>query len=101
MPATNKVGTQLLMSPHVRDKARALAIVRQEAVAEVYRPVLESGLERLYAKTPVVFELEKALERMGVDYSKGLEAMLTQRIRFADLFDADGEPKSVFPGTIA
>lgn len=100
MPAVNKVGTQLLMSPHVRDKARALALVRQEAVAEVYRPILESGLERMYARTPMVTELEKALDRMGVDRSKALEAMLTQKIRFADLFEADGEPKSVFPGSI-
>lgn len=52
MPAVNKVGAQLLLSPHTRDRARALAILRREALAEVYRAALEgeglNALERLH-----------------------------------------------------
>lgn len=53
MSATNKVGTQLLVSPHTLDRGRALAIVRHERVAEVWRAALEQhglvGLELLHA----------------------------------------------------
>ena len=54
MGATNKVGTQLLVSPHTLDRGRALAIVRHERVAEVWRAALEQngliGLEKQHLK---------------------------------------------------
>jgi hypothetical protein len=67
MPASNKVGTQLLVSPHLRDRARALAIVRQESVAEVYRAALEGGglrgLEKQHADA--LAELHASREQNG------------------------------------
>jgi len=49
----NKVGTQLLVSPHTRERILALAIVRKERLAEVSRAALEGkglqGLERTHA----------------------------------------------------
>ena len=48
-----KVQTQLLVSPVTRDRADALALIRQEPRAEVYRVALEGGglpaLERQHA----------------------------------------------------
>jgi hypothetical protein len=49
----NKVGTQLLVSPHTRERILALAIVRKERLAEVSRVALEGsglkGLERQHS----------------------------------------------------
>jgi len=44
---TPMVGTQLLVRSQVRDQARALAIVRQESVAEVWRAALIAALPAL------------------------------------------------------
>lgn len=41
--SANKVGTQLLVSQHMKDRGLALAIVRKERVAEVWRAALEGG----------------------------------------------------------
>jgi hypothetical protein len=45
MPASNKVAMQLLVSPDVRDTARAVAIVRRESVAEILRLLAEPALD--------------------------------------------------------
>lgn len=148
MPASNKVGTQLLVSPFIRDTARGLALVRQESVAEIWRAALEPALEKAAAETPVLTEiyqsirpaidavvrdvtreygstaevyrealepavetlrerhapalhrLHEALDSMGVERSAGLAAMIRQRIRYGDLFEPNGQPKSHFPGTV-
>jgi hypothetical protein len=79
VPATNKVGTQLLLSPNTRDRARALAIVRKERVAEIYRAALEGaglkGLERQHAR-----ELE-ALDEAIAETNTDKAAVLTLMIR--------------------
>lgn len=98
MPATNKVGTQLLVSPHVKVRGQALAVVRQEAVAEVWRILIEQalpGMERTHAGQ--LGELRKAFEHMGVDFERGIDAMLRHKIKYADLFEADGRPRDRFP----
>lgn len=98
-----KVGTQLLVSPHVRDRARALAIVRKEKVAEIYRVALEGGgLAELEGRHgPELTRLMSALTAMKVDRSEALAAMTEQRIRLDDLFTEAGSPKRKFPGELA
>lgn len=88
MPATNKVSTQLLVSPHLRDRARALAIVRNESVAEVNRTALEGkglqGLERQHAEE--LSTLHAKLNSIGVtDKSAALEIMLKEKIGIGHL----------------
>lgn len=102
MPATNKVSTQLLVSPHTRDRARALAIVRHESVAEVNRAALEGGglgmLETAHAQALEVLYL--ALDAMKVDRSAALAAMLTQRLHLGDLYTQDDTVLKRFPGKL-
>ncbi len=100
MPATNKVSTQLLVSPHTRDRARALAIVRRESVAEVNRAALEgNGLTALEGRHRVELEhLFSVLAGMGVDRSAALATMLNRRMWVADLLTTDGERRKRFPG---
>lgn len=56
---TAKVQSQLLVSPITRDRADALALVRVEPRAEVYRLALEGG----------------GLRQMEKDHAKELEAL--------------------------
>lgn len=103
MPASNKVGTQLLVSPHIKARAQALAIVRQETVAEVYRIALEGGglphMER--AARAALDRLTAALAGQRVDELRALQAMIDQKIRMEDLFLPDGSPRARFPGRLA
>lgn len=107
MPATNKVGTQLLVSPHIKQRAQALAVVRQESVAEVYRVALEGGglpaLERAHAGA--LQELTAALEHMKVNRGDALEIMLSSKIRLDDLYEWDQsgamrQPRDRFPAGV-
>ena len=90
MPATNKVGTQLLVSPHVRADVQALALVRQESVAEVYRVALEGGglpkLKRDHAGA--LLALDALLTEIGPDRVAALEVITRMKIRTGDLQDA-------------
>lgn len=99
MPASNKVGTQLLVSPHLRDRARALAIIRQESVAEVWRAALEGaglpGLEQDHEHE--LGWLGLAFAAMRVDRAWALEDMLSRRLRLADLRTPDGTPRRFYP----
>jgi hypothetical protein len=91
LPASNKVSTQLLVSPHLRDRSRALAILRKESVAEVNRTALEgkglAGLERQHADE--LSSLHVALNLMKVDKSEAFAYMLAHRLSLADL-DQEG-----------
>ena len=107
LPATNKVGTQLLVSPHIKQRAQALAVVRQESVAEVYRVALEGGglpaLERAHAGA--LQELAAALEHMKVNRGEALDIMLSSKIRLDDLFEEDQpggarQPRDRFPAGV-
>lgn len=99
MPAVNKVGTQLLVSPHIRARAQALALVRQETVANIYRVALEGGglghMER--AHRAELERLNAVLDGIGDDRNAILDQITWQRLSFADLFDADGQPLTVLP----
>ena len=102
MPERNKVGTSLLISPHMFVRAQALAIVRDESIAEVLRIALEgSGVAAMEAREAgKLNELREALKGMRVPYDKGVEEMVRARprIRFAELFDqAAGTPLAHFP----
>lgn len=102
MPA-KKVGTQLLVSPHIRARGQALAVVRQESVAEVWRIALEGGglpaMES--AQAPQLAKLYDILDRMNVDREEALEAMTQQKMSVGDLLLADGTPRARFPGRIS
>lgn len=95
----NKVSTQLLVSPHTRDRSRALAIVRHESVAEVNRVALEGGgLHALEtAHTEALDRLDAALGGMKIDRSEALEAMLKRKMLVANLYLEDGTPRKRFP----
>lgn len=88
MPASNKVGTQLLVSPHLRDRARALAIVRHESVAEVWRAALEGpglpGLEQQHADG--LETLNTALRSMKMEKEWALSDMIKRRLWLSDLY---------------
>lgn len=96
---TKKVGTQLLVSPETRARGWALAIVRQESMAEIWRTLIEQampGMERAHADQ--LARLSLALDRMGVDRAEGIEAMVTDGIGYHDLFQKDGvTPRLTFP----
>lgn len=100
MPAVNKEGTQLLVSPHVKITAQALAIARQESTAEVYRVALEPALSDMLRHNDTAQRLLQVLDGMKVDQGRALQAMIAQKIRYADLFLADGSPRARFPGRI-
>lgn len=94
MPTSNKVGTQLLVSPHMRDRARALAIVRRESVAEVYRVVLERYLAFLEGEhADDLHELHEALDKLGGDRSHALDEMVKKRMDFVRLAGAMNYPE--------
>lgn len=104
MALTNKIETQLLVPPHIRTRAQALAVVRDETLAEVYRRALEGaglpGLERAHAAQ--LHTLTVVLFGMGIPPEKGVGEMLAAkpRIRYADLFmggDIYGTPLERFP----
>lgn len=105
MAASNKVGTQLLVSPSTKARGQALALVRQESTAEVWRAAIEAILPRLEGKHGgALQELTNAFAVMGIvteaQRVAALQAMIDQKIRFGDLFLSDGSPRTVFPGTL-
>lgn len=95
----NKVSTQLLVSPHTRDRSRALAIVRHESVAEVNRVALEGGgltvMEGTHAEA--LERLDVALAGMKIDRSEALELMLKRKMLVTNLYLEDGTPRKRFP----
>ena len=95
----NKVSTQLLVSPHTRDRSRALAIVRHESVAEVNRVALEGGGLRLLEidHRGALERLDVALAGMKIDRAEALETMLKRRMLVANLYHEDGTPRKRFP----
>jgi len=100
VPATNKVGTQLLVSPHIKARAQALALVRQEAVAEIYRIALEgAGLQSMEAAHHnALHHLDKALDAIGGDRVILLDTITRKKISYADLFDGEtGKPLGRLP----
>lgn len=98
MPATNKQGTQLLVDEWVLTEGRALALIRQDSVASIWRYLIEAQLPIMKsAHYGALTELDRALKAIGGDRAALIEQMTTQKIRFGDLFDAAGEPLGVMP----
>lgn len=104
MSATNKVSSHLQVSPHVRTRGQALAVVRDESLSEVYRIALEgmglSTMER--AEAGRLERLALALKCMGIPFDKGVDEMMkaSPRIRLHELFavgDIGGIPLERFP----
>lgn len=86
--AAKKESTQLLVSPHTLDRARALAVVRHEAVAEVNRQALEGGglrsLERQHTDELDALSIALA-ERAPGRRSEALHQMIKYKITLAEL----------------
>lgn len=83
-----KVQSQLLVSPVTRDRADALALVRQEPRAEVYRVALEGqGLGALEAQhADALRELDEIAKVLGVSSGRALAArMLRDKIGLDDV----------------
>lgn len=99
MPAVNKVGTQLLVSPHIRARAQALALVRQETVANIYRVALEGGglahMERGHRAE--LEALNSVLDALPEDRMTLLDQIFAQKLNMRDLFDAEGWPITKLP----
>jgi hypothetical protein len=95
-----KVGQQVLISPHNKEKILALAVVRQESQAEITRWLIDAALPQLeHAHAGHLNELMNALERMKVDPAEALADMAEVKLRsdgsrrrltLADLKTADG-----------
>lgn len=102
MPATNKVATQLLLRPEDKTRVQALAVIRQDSQAEVARMLVVGALPQMEASyASQLAELEIVFRGMGVEYAAGVDAMLRLKLRWADLFNADGSGKKRFPGGLA
>ncbi len=101
MPATNKVGTQLLVSPHMRDRARALAVIRRESVAEIYRTVLDRYLNFMEQEHAAeISALYAEIDRRGLDRGRALEHLINKRINLilrSGQFGAGSWPEAVWP----
>ena len=79
-----RVGTQLLVEPATRDRARALAVVAECSVADVWREAIDlTGQERTFRKG--VDELLSLLHTLRVDQTEALAWMIRKGINLADL----------------
>jgi hypothetical protein len=88
----NKVGTQLLLAPHSKMRAGALALVRHESQAETLRVLIESALERYEgAHAPALDALMGVFRAAKIDPEHGVAAMLAQRITFTEIKDMPAE----------
>jgi len=106
-----KVGQQILLSPHTKEGVLALAVVRQEAQAEVARQLIEAQLPAMNAgHAGILNELWGALDAMKVGRLEALQEMTTVRtrpflegqptrrpMRIADLKTAEGKWRASFP----
>lgn len=79
-----RVGTQLLVEPATRDRARALAVVAECSVADVWREAIDlTPQERTFRKG--VDELLSLLEALGADQTEALAWMIKGGLNLADL----------------
>lgn len=88
----NKVGTQLLLAPHSKMRAGALALVRQESQAETLRFLIEGMLERAEsAHAPALDLLMGKFRAAGIDPETGVDVMLKRRLTFAEIRNLPAE----------
>lgn len=90
MPVTKKEarkGTQLLVDGDVLDEARAIAVVREVSVAEVWRDAIDLHLQSL-ENAEQLDKLDDWLGQLDVNRSKALEWMVKHGINF-DVLAAD------------
>jgi hypothetical protein len=86
----NKVGTQLLVSPHTKMRAGALALIRQESQAEMFRVLVEASLERFEGAHVVMLDkLHAKFRSAGVDAASAIDVMLKDRIKAHNLIEMD------------
>ncbi len=82
-----KVSTTLYISPHTVARGQALAVIRHEALAEIWRAALDGfgirGLERQHAAD--LRRVEDLIRYTGMDRSVLLKAMLDQGLTLKDL----------------
>lgn len=85
MSPMKKAGLQLLVSPHVKTRAQALALVRNESQAEILRAALEgdglTGLERQHEQS--VRRLGARVEALGFEQGAAYDLMLKSRLTYS------------------
>jgi hypothetical protein len=79
-----RVGTQLLVEPATRDRARALAVVAECSVADVWREAIDLTGQEL-AESKRLAELDRLLHTLKVDQTAALEWMIRKSLNLADL----------------
>jgi hypothetical protein len=77
-------GTQLLVDAPVLDSARAVAVVANCSVADVWREAIDLHPQQEQHATELN-ELEVLLRELNVDTSKALEWMIRWSVNYSDL----------------
>lgn len=93
--ANPMVGTQLLVSPDIRDRARALAVVIRCSVADVWREAIDRTLEAMESDNrPALGDLDADLRLLvGADaISDALETMIKKNLNAEDLKNMEDFP---------
>ena len=85
------VGTQLLVPAELRDRARALAIVRNESVARIWREAVEKGgIDLVEANARGALDaLDAVLATSSMPRTTALETILAKNWTAQDLTRAD------------
>jgi hypothetical protein len=84
----NKVSTQLLITAAMRDRARTLAVVRDEVQAETLRELAYDAIPRFEAEVGERIEkLYNKLTAAGIDHSTGVKAILDAKIEYRKVMD--------------
>lgn len=79
----NKVGTQLLMNTRSKERAQALAIVRGEAQAEMFRTLVDRALPLLEAEhADEINALLSRLRSIGADTGSAVDTLCKAKIHF-------------------
>ena len=82
-----RVGTQLLVDSPLRDRARALAVVGQKSVADVWRDSINLGPQEKQFGADLK-RLEALIARLDVDTTWALGWMVDKGINF-DVLEKD------------
>jgi hypothetical protein len=90
-----KVQSQLLVAEVTRDRADAIALVRGEPRAEVYRMALEgsglTGLEKTHAA--LLAELDQYADRFGMTRDELVRRMVADKVTVEQLAGRKRYPK--------
>lgn len=84
----NKVSTQLLITAPMRDRVRALAVVRDEVQAETLRELNAHAVPAFESDSAEALEkLSGTLAAAKIDFSTGVKAILDAKLSFRDVLE--------------